>query len=80
MHFKARLYGTTGAMARILPNSLSRTTVTSSLRVGDSESGGRKPTLDSSKPLGVRNTFNFSAAAELVFLICAKGLLAFAAS
>jgi hypothetical protein len=52
----------------------------SSLRVDGVKSGGRKPTLDSSRALVLRNAFNFSAVAGLFFWICAKGLLAVAAS
>jgi hypothetical protein len=52
----------------------------SSLRVEHVKSSGRKPTLDSSKLLVVRNTFNFSALAGLVFWICVRGLAAVAAS
>jgi hypothetical protein len=52
----------------------------SSLRVDGVKSGGRKPTLGSSKPLAVRNAFSFSAAAGLFFWICARGLAAVAAS
>jgi hypothetical protein len=73
-------YGTTGAIARILPVSLSSTTVMSSLRVEGVKSGGRKPTLDSSRALVVRNAFSFSAAAGFVFWICVRGLAAVAAS
>jgi hypothetical protein len=65
--FTAWFYGETGAIARILPDYLSRTTVMSSLRVDGVKSGGRKPTLDSSRPLVVRNAFSFSVRAAIIF-------------
>jgi hypothetical protein len=52
----------------------------SALRVDGVKSGGRKPALVSSRALVVQNAFSFSAAAGLVFWICAMGLAAVEAS
>ena len=49
----------------------------SSLRVGGVKSGGRKPTLEPSRPSVVRNAFSFSAVAGLVFWICGVCLKGF---